>query len=59
MNNAVTSSYVKQGNTSERRARLLAGSQSDVERLEMALAQGYDVADMLAVARRSVAALSR
>jgi hypothetical protein len=52
----VTSTYIQRGNPEERRARLLRGSQEDVARLEVALAQGWDVAKELDRARAQVKA---
>ncbi len=52
----VTSYYAYRGNTDERRARLLKGSQEDVTRLEKGLAAGWDVGEDLARARAQVKA---
>jgi len=52
----VTSYYAHRGNTDERRARLLKGSQDDVARLEAGLAAGWDVGADLARAKAQVKA---
>lgn len=54
----MTSTYIKRGDTNERKAALLRGSLEDVARLEKALSQGWDVKADLAKAQAQVKAFT-
>lgn len=55
----VSSSYVKQGDTVERRARLLAAAKEEVERLQAAKLVGWDVEEDLKIAEARLEAFSQ